>query len=79
MPEPKRGGSEKCPRQCSVCEGADHHWGYYETPEDEDANPEALKSGLEIWDTCKHCDAWREIQDEDEDFMEKHELPGVYP
>ncbi len=64
--QPTRGGPEKCPRSCSVCEGDDHHWGYTETSESEPDHP-AAKAGHEIWDGCKHCDAWREVPDEEEE------------
>lgn len=43
-------------RQCSVCEGQDHHWMYVG---DEDEAGEPVIS-------CKHCEATRPIQDDDE-------------
>ncbi len=65
--QPKRGGPEKCPRSCSVCDGDDHHWGYTETAESEPDHP-AAKAGHEVWDGCKHCDAWREVPDDEGDI-----------
>lgn len=65
--QPKRGGPDKCPRPCSVCEGDDHHWGYHDFAESEPEHP-AAKAGHEVWDGCKHCDAWREVPDEEDDL-----------
>ena len=53
-----------CPRPCSICEGNDHHWmgGFLE---DEDGN--IIDEGDPIM-KCKHCDAVREINDDDDEF-----------
>ena len=42
-----------CARHCVECDGDDHHW-LEECPEDGD--PVMV---------CKHCDAWREMTDDD--------------
>ncbi len=72
--QPKRGGPEQCPRTCNLCEGDDHHWGYTETAESEPDHP-AAKAGLEIWDGCKHCDAWREVPDDEDDIADAPPVP----
>lgn len=46
----------RCERHCSICEGQDHHW----MPDcDEDSGGPVM--------VCKHCDARREVTDEDSD------------
>lgn len=40
---------------CTVCEGEDHHW----LPECDDLGP---------FYVCKHCPAWREMSDDDEEL-----------
>ena len=51
-------------RECSECAGH-HHWAGEETTGYADCFREAGEpmplpglAGVEIWDTCKHCDAW---------------------
>lgn len=71
------GGLDACPRRCVDCEGEKHHWGEYfgfkeeEPDEDDDSSgPEhpAAKAGLLAWQVCKHCPAWRQMPDDDEDL-----------
>lgn len=53
-----------CGRHCSVCEGMDHHWMPGMAAEDEDGD--TLDGEMVM--VCKHCDAVREITDEDDEF-----------
>lgn len=53
-----------CKRHCSVCEGADHHWMPGIANEDEDGDT----IDGEMVMVCKHCDAVREVTDEDDEF-----------
>lgn len=51
--------------RCSECEGADHHWldgaeGYADTAPE---HPAAM-NGYDVWETCKHCSAWRPVPDD---------------
>jgi len=46
-----------CERHCSVCEGSDHHW--MPDFDEETGDPHMA---------CKHCDATREMTDDDHDF-----------
>ncbi len=48
--------SKPCVRHCIECDGEDHHW-MADCPEDGD--PVMV---------CKHCDAWREMTDDDFEF-----------
>lgn len=50
-----RVGSGICARHCSVCEGQDHHW----MPACDEATGEPMM-------VCKHCDASRDIADDEE-------------
>ncbi len=50
--------TRSCEHHCADCEGEDHHW-MLECPEDGDP--------LMV---CKHCDAWREIRDEDDEHFQ---------
>lgn len=45
-----------CAYHCGVCDGMDHHW-----------LPDCPTDGEPVM-VCKHCDAVREI-DDDEDFL----------
>lgn len=45
-----------CERHCSVCDGMDHHW----MPDCDDAGEPLM--------VCKHCPAWREMTDDDDEF-----------
>lgn len=48
-------GQDKCPKICSECEGAMHHW------------IDDLELGTdEIKKQCKHCSAWRTLTARDE-------------
>lgn len=53
-----------CKRHCSACEGADHHWMPGFANEDEDGAPD----GEEMVMVCKHCDAVREVRDDEDEF-----------
>jgi hypothetical protein len=76
-PERKRGGPEKCPTPCESCPDGAHHFGELfgfkedpsAAPEDEDTGPNhpAAQLGVEAWQNCKHCPAWREMLDSDVD------------
>mgnify|MGYP007100070872 CR=1 FL=1 len=51
---------EVCERHCTLCEGNDHHW----MPDyDEELDPEGHG---EMWMACKHCEARREIGEDEE-------------
>ncbi len=71
----KSGGPERCERPCVECPDGLHHFGEYfgrkdsDDPDDEDSGPDhpAAKAGLEMWRTCKHCPAWQEVFDPDDD------------
>lgn len=52
-----------CKRHCSVCEGMDHHWMPGMANEDEDGPVDG-----EMVMVCKHCDAVREIEDDEDEF-----------
>lgn len=43
-----------CAHHCVDCEGEDHHW-----------MPECPDEGDPVM-VCKHCDAWREMTNDDE-------------
>jgi 5'-deoxynucleotidase YfbR-like HD superfamily hydrolase len=57
-------------RACSECDG-NHHWAEYEyadlwTAEDHEGPPHpAIVEGHEVWEVCKHCDAWQPVDDDD--------------
>ena len=44
-----------CERHCEQCDGEDHHW-----------MPECPDNGDPLM-VCKHCPAWREMTDQDDD------------
>lgn len=44
-----------CIRHCTVCDGEDHHW----MADCDDAGEPVM--------VCKHCPAWREIRDDEEE------------
>jgi len=46
-----------CPRKCVVCVDADHHW-MVGTRDDQEVDTVIM--------VCKHCDATREADDDDE-------------
>jgi hypothetical protein len=48
-------GMNTCRVHCSVCEGQDHHW-----------MPDCDEDNGQPYMACKHCDARREYQDDDE-------------
>jgi len=52
-----------CERHCSVCEGMDHHWMDDCTDEGEPVQ------------VCKHCEAWRPYQDDDDEMDAGFEPP----
>jgi hypothetical protein len=71
MDDVKRGGPETCPRPCDVCEGGSHHWLEAFPDDDEGAeHPAHAEHGLEAWYGCKHCDAWVEDVEDDDDAFE---------
>jgi hypothetical protein len=47
-----------CTHHCSVCEGQDHHW----LPDCDDESGEPIM-------ICKHCEARREIRDDDDELV----------
>lgn len=49
-----------CARHCSVCEGMDHHWMPGIAHEDDEEGEMVM--------VCKHCDAVREIEDDEDEF-----------
>lgn len=55
-----------CNLRCIDCEEDDHHWmaGYGEDYATENPDHPAAKMGHEVWDVCKHCEAWRPIPDD---------------
>jgi hypothetical protein len=55
---------DTCKRHCSVCEGSDHHWMPGLANEDEDGD---TVDG-EMVMACKHCDAVREVRDDEDEF-----------
>lgn len=67
----KRGGPEFCPSPCEGCPDGVHHFGeLFGFKVDPTANPEdpstgphhpAAQLGVEAWQNCKHCPAWREM------------------
>lgn len=69
-PPPEEPNTPACDSRCADCDGQDHHWltdidhGY---ANDEPEHP-AARAGLDAWDICKHCTAWRPITDEEPDF-----------
>ena len=53
-----------CMRHCGVCEGLDHHWMPGFANEDEHGDT----ADGEMVMVCKHCDAVREIEDDEDEF-----------
>jgi len=43
-----------CERHCAICDGDDHHW-----------LAECDSDGAPIM-VCKHCEAWREMTDDED-------------
>lgn len=69
----RRGGPERCARPCGECSGGGHHFSDAMVDfADENPEHEAAKLGIGLWLVCKHCDAWRE----DEDDLEDDDGPG---
>jgi hypothetical protein len=55
-------GNETCAKRCTLCDDRWlHHWDY-EAPEDEEAEIGRME--------CRHCDAWRDVLEIDEDESE---------
>jgi hypothetical protein len=51
-----------------------------EYAEDTEQRREALTAGCSSWFVCKHCDAWREVSDEDMDLDDEGpESDGLGP
>lgn len=73
----KSGGPERCPSPCESCPDGAHHFGerfgFKEDPtasvDATDTGPShpAAQLGVEAWQNCKHCPAWREMIDADVD------------
>lgn len=51
--------ADVCPG-CPDCEGEDHHWSHYLEMDADNPDHPAAQAGVEFWQRCKHCDAWRE-------------------
>lgn len=87
-PARKHGGSPKCPRACGECNDGAHHFTDLqplfnledELDDEEDReeqarlreHPAAL-AGCEMWYECKHCPAWMEASEEDDDADDDYE------
>jgi hypothetical protein len=77
--ERKREGPERCPSPCESCPDGTHHFGehfsFKNDPADIDnaeamgtgPNHPAAQLGVEAWQNCSHCPAWREMFDADVD------------
>lgn len=87
---PKRGGPERCPRPCSECPEGEHHFsdamiemaddgrGVEEdaTDDADKAREQATAAGCAAWYVCKHCDAWQEYTDDEDDDWRDGVEPG---
>jgi hypothetical protein len=73
--ERKRGGPEQCPAPCEACKDGRHHFGqrfgFQNDPTadagDTSTGPShpAARAGLDAWQNCLHCEAWREMLNTD--------------
>ena len=50
-------------RRCSECAGESHHW----LEQYDDEHPAVKEHGLLVYWVCKHCDAWKEYDPDEED------------
>ncbi len=72
----RRGGPTMCPSPCSECT-SDHHFSdamvdfAEELPEHE-----AAVAGIVAWFTCKHCEAWEEWHDGEDEFDDEEVTEG---
>ncbi len=77
LPTPAEPDSPACDLHCADCAGEPHHWltgidhGYVDT---EPNHPAAL-AGFGWWDICKHCQAWRQVPDDDDEPVTKCDHP----